>query len=57
MKPTDTQQTKATDLPILSSQSQGWTPILVEQFQSPPGERDAITAISTVFSCPSCPVQ
>lgn len=38
MKPTDTQQTKATDLPILSSQSQGWTPILVEQFQSPLGE-------------------
>ncbi len=33
-----THQTEPTCLPILSSQIKGWENILVEQFQSPPGE-------------------
>ena len=38
MQPIDTQPTESTCLPLLSSQNQGWENILVEQFQSPPGE-------------------
>lgn len=38
MKTSATHQLKTTCLPILSSRSQGWKNILVEQFQHPPGE-------------------
>jgi AraC family transcriptional regulator len=38
MTRTATHQPEPTCLPILSSQSQGWENILVEQFQHPPGE-------------------
>jgi AraC family transcriptional regulator len=38
MKTLFTHSAEATDLPIWSSQSQGWSHILVEQFQHPPGE-------------------
>lgn len=38
MKTTATHHTETTNLPILSSQPQGWENILVEQFQHPPGE-------------------
>jgi AraC family transcriptional regulator len=38
MKTPTTHETKAIDLPVLSSQSQGWENILVKQFQHPPGE-------------------
>jgi AraC family transcriptional regulator len=38
MKTLFTHSAEATDLPIWSSQSQGWNHILVEQFQHPPGE-------------------
>ncbi|WAL59890.1 AraC family transcriptional regulator [Thermocoleostomius sinensis A174] len=38
MKTFFTHLAEATDSPILSSQSQGWNHILVEQFQHPPGE-------------------
>lgn len=38
MKTPATCQTECTNLPILSSQNQGWENILVEQFQHPPGE-------------------
>ena len=38
MKEIATYLAKTTHLPILSSQTQGWDNILVEQFQHPPGE-------------------
>jgi AraC family transcriptional regulator len=38
MKTLFTHAADATELPILSSQAQGWDNILVEQFQHPPGE-------------------
>ncbi|NJR59834.1 MAG: helix-turn-helix transcriptional regulator [Cyanobacteria bacterium CRU_2_1] len=38
MKTLFTHPAETTDLPILSSQAQGWDNILVEQFQHPPGE-------------------
>jgi AraC family transcriptional regulator len=38
MKTTPTHQTETYHPPILSSQDRGWSNILVEQFQSPPGE-------------------
>ncbi|WP_242041157.1 AraC family transcriptional regulator [Leptolyngbya sp. FACHB-261] len=38
MKTPVTCQTETTSSPILSSQTQGWENILVEQFQYPPGE-------------------
>lgn len=38
MNITPTQQPETYHLPILSSQDRGWDNILVEQFQSPPGE-------------------
>lgn len=38
MKTTAPLQPKSDHIPILSSQNQGWDHILVEQFQSPPGE-------------------
>ena len=38
MKTLFTHSPGTTDLPILSSQAQGWDNILVEQFQHPPGE-------------------
>ncbi len=38
MKNPATHQTETTHLPILSSQTQGWENILVEQFQQPTGE-------------------
>jgi AraC family transcriptional regulator len=40
MKFTANHQTEPTGLPILSSQTQGWENIVVEQVKSPPGEAD-----------------
>lgn len=40
MKTLFTHPAETTHLPILSSQSQGWENILVEQFQHPPGEEN-----------------